>query len=312
METDETNINLTKRKILITGGTGLIGTHLTKILKNKGYQIAILSRDPSKVKHAEGYFWNLETGEMDRDCLNGVDTIIHLAGANIGSKRWTKKRKQEIIFSRTCSIQMIYKAIEETQSPVQAVISSSAVGYYGDRGNEILTEKSDSGTGFLAECCRQWENAVMKGEQFDLRVVRLRIGFLLTKKGGALSRLAKPVRYFLGFPLGSGKQWMPWIHQDDLWAMFVEAIENSDLQGAYNTCAPFPVTNKKMTKELAKQLHRPAWSIHVPEFILKAILGEKSSLILMSDRTSSEKIVEAGFRFKFTELDAALSDIYNR
>lgn len=297
-------------KVLITGGTGLIGRHLIPKLKNKGYDVAVLSRNPAKEKQVNAYRWNIKTEEIDKDCLTGVDFIIHLAGANIGEKRWTQKRKQEIIDSRVLSIKLLYKAIEETQTPVQAIVSSSALGYYADRGNELLTEQSSNGDGFLAQCCRQWENAVVKEAPQNTRVVRLRIGLLLAREGLALKRMESPVTLLLAFPLGTGKQWVSWIHFDDLLDLFLRAIEDPSMLGAYNACSPNPVINEQLMKEMAQSLHRPAWKMHVPEFVLKALYGQMISVVLMSTRASSEKLIRQGFQFKFSTLDKAFNDIY--
>jgi uncharacterized protein (TIGR01777 family) len=240
-----------------------------------------------------------------------VDTIIHLAGAGIADERWTKSRKQLIIDSRVLSTRLLYKAIEETKAPVKTIISASAVGYYGDRADEILNENSSNGTGFLADCCQQWEKAVDEGLKFGVRLVKLRIGLVLSKHGGALAKLETPISLFLGAPLGSGKQWMPWIHVTDLLAIFEKAIDKKEFNGTYNACSPIPVTNFEFTKILAKTLFRPVWPVKVPEFILKAVLGEMSDVILISNHTTSQKLMDTGFKFRYAGLDEALKEIYS-
>ncbi len=304
------NKTFQRKNILITGGSGLIGKRLVQTLQKKGHQVSILSRNPENVKHVKAYFWDIKKQEIDKNCLTGTDTIIHLAGANVGEKRWTEERKKIIVDSRALSIKLLYKAIEETQSSIQTIISPSAVGYYGDRGEEILTEKSESGSGFLPECCIKWESAVDEGARFGSRIIKFRIGVLLTKNGGALAQLEKPILYFVGAPLGTGKQWMPWIHFDDLTAVFENAVENNEYKGVYNLCTPFPLRNETFTKIVAKKLHRPVWPLKVPKIVLKSILGEMSTIVLMSDMVSSKKLADQGFHFKFPELVEALDDIY--
>lgn len=299
------------RNILITGASGLIGPRLIKNLLEKGHRVSVLSRQTSNLKGVSTYNWDIDKQLVDLKAFEGIDTIIHLAGAAIADKRWTKQRKQEIIDSRIRSTQLLYHTIEAIKAPVRTFISASAVGYYGDRNDEILYEESKSGTGFLADCCKQWEAAVDEGMKSGMRVVKLRIGIVLSKQGGALSELARPVSFFVGAPLGSGKQWMPWIHLTDLVAIFEKAIENSDYSGTFNACTPYPVTNYEFTKILAKKLFRPVWPINVPEFVLKTMLGEMSTVILNSNRTSPQKLLDMGFRFRYQGLDAALSEIYS-
>ncbi|WP_395627562.1 TIGR01777 family oxidoreductase [Daejeonella sp.] len=300
-----------KNNILITGASGLIGPKLIRNLLEKGHSVSILSRKPHKIKGVKVFKWDIDSQTIDNESLNGIDTIIHLAGAGIADERWTKARKQLIIDSRVLSTQLLYRAIEETKAPVKTIISASAVGFYGDRADEILTESSTKGTGFLADCCQQWESAVEDGLKFGVRLVKFRIGLVLAKQGGALAKLETPVSLFLGAPLGSGKQWMPWIHITDLLALFEGAIENPNIEGTFNACSPIPVTNFEFTKILAKTLFRPVWPIKVPEFVLKAVLGEMSQVILISNRTSSQKLLNTGFKFRYAGLDEALKEIYS-
>jgi uncharacterized protein (TIGR01777 family) len=299
------------RNILITGASGLIGTRLIKNLLEKGHRVSVLSRQASNFRGVSTYNWDIDKQLIDLKAFEGVDTIIHLAGAGIADKRWTKQRKQEIVDSRIRSTQLLYHTIEAIKAPIKTFISASAVGFYGDRDDEILYEKSEGGTGFLADCCKQWEGAVDQGLKSGIRVVKLRIGIVLSKQGGALSELARPVSFFVGAPLGSGKQWMPWIHLTDLVSIFEKAIENPDYSGTFNACTPYPVTNYEFTKILAKKLFRPVWPVNVPEFVLKTMLGEMSTVILNSTRTSPQKLMDMGFRFRYQGLDAALSEIYS-
>jgi uncharacterized protein (TIGR01777 family) len=300
------------KNILITGASGLIGKQLIPALQAQGHTISILSRRQINIKDAKVFLWDVYNQTIDADALKGIDTVINLAGEGIADKKWTDKRKQEIIDSRVMSAQLLYKTIQETKAPVTTFISASAVGFYGDRGDEVLTEKSDSGTDFLAQCCVQWENAADIGVQLGIRVVKIRIGLILSKEGGALQAMEKPVKFFVGAPLGSGKQWMPWIHLDDIVKIFTKTVEDIQMVGAYNASAPFPVTNKLLTKTIAQKLNRPVWPIHVPKFALKAILGEMSILPLMSSNTIVQKLLDTGYKFTYVNLDDALVSIYNQ
>ena len=301
-----------KRHILITGATGMVGKGLIKALHQKGHTIAILSRKLKPVENAKVYLWDVEKQTVDEECLNGVDTIVHLAGENVASKKWTKERKQQIIDSRVQSAALLHKVLKRIPNHVTQFISASAVGYYGDCGDEILTERSDNGFGFLAECCKLWENEADHFKVFGLKIVKVRIGFVLGKDEGALPALEKPIRLFVGAPLGTGEQWVPWIHLDDLVRIFTEAIDNPLMIGTYNACAPYPVTNSTLTHCVAKHIHRPIWPVKIPEKMLELILGEMSSVVTMSTNTSAQKILESGFTFNFTRLEDALGNLYKK
>ncbi|MBB5636446.1 hypothetical protein HDE68_002347 [Pedobacter cryoconitis] len=298
--------------ILLTGATGMLGKELIKSLLSQGHTISILSRKPIQINRVKVFLWDVYQQKIDTNCLEGVDSIIHLAGENISKGRWTEKRKKEIIDSRVLSTQLLYQAMAETKNQVKNFISAAAVGYYGTRGDEMLTEESNPGRNFLAECCIQWEKAVDQGQQTGLRIVKIRTGVVLAKKEGALEAMAKPIRLFAGAPLGNGKQWTPWIHYQDMTRIYLYALENQSLTGAYNASAPFPVTNKVMTKAIAKQLNRPVWPFSVPEGLLKLILGEMSSLVMNSTNTSAQKILSSGFKFNYTHIEQALADIYGQ
>jgi uncharacterized protein (TIGR01777 family) len=301
-----------KKHILITGATGLIGKKLIHALQENGHTISVLARKPGKIKNVTVHLWNVYKHQIDPSCIQGVDTVIHLAGEGIAEKKWTKERKQKIIDSRVLSAQLIHKLIKDANAPVRTFISASAVGYYGDCGDEILTENSSNGYGFLAECCKLWEDAADKGKSLGMRVVKFRIGFIMARGEGALAALDKPIRFFAGAPLGSGRQWVPWVHIDDIVSMFAAAVDEPSISGAYNACAPFPITNETLTRAVAKALHRPVWPIHVPEKVLEMILGQMSNVVLISNNTSAQKLLDEGFKFKYTHLEDALADIYDR
>lgn len=297
--------------ILLTGATGMLGKDLIATLLKRGDQVSILSRKPQQIKNVNVFIWDVYKKQIDVNCLNGVDSILHLAGENISSEKWSDKRKKEIIDSRVNSTQLLFKTIKENKNQVKNFISAAAVGIYGDRGDEILTEESKAGTDFLSSTCVQWEAAADQGETLGLRVVKIRTGVVLSKNSGALPAMAKPIQFFAGAPLGSGKQWVPWIHHADMTQIYLHALDNHTINGVYNSCAPFPATNKTITKAIAKQLHRPVWPFNIPKSILKLILGEMSAIVLNSNNTSAKKLAATGFIFKFPHLEDALSDIYS-
>lgn len=298
------------KHILLTGGSGLIGTLLTKALLEKGYKVSHLSRKPGNSPRVKTFLWDVHHNQIDEACVDDVDTIVHLAGAGVVDKRWTDARKQEIIDSRTKSIRLIYNVLGKKEHSVKAVISASATGYYGNRGEEILTEESKPGDDFLAEVCIKWEANADEGKELGLRIVKFRTGIVLDKDGGALPQLVNPVKWGVGSPLGSGQQWMPWIHWQDVVKMYIYGIEHESLNGVYNMAAPNPVTNMQLVQALAKQLNKPFWAPNVPAFILKLLMGEMSIAVLESDRASAQKIEAAGFKFKYAELQDALNEIY--
>lgn len=296
--------------ILLTGGSGLLGTELTRLLLDKGYTVSHLSRKPGHNARIKTYLWDIGKGEIDADCIDGADIIIHLAGAGIAEKRWTDKRKKELIESRTKSIGLIYDLLKRKPHQVKKIISASATGYYSDRGDELLTEDSTPGQGFLGQCCVAWEQAVDEGAKLGLDILKFRTGVVLSDKGGALPKLALPVKLRLGSPVGNGQQWIPWIHQTDVTDMYMYAIEQPMLTGVYNMVAPKPVTNAQLTKALAKQLKKPLWAPKVPAFLLKLLLGEMAIVVLGGTRVSAGKIEQTGFRFKYPDIETALKEIY--
>ena len=301
---------INNKHILITGGTGLISRLTTDELLNRGYSVSHLSRRPGNNPKVKTYLWDVYKGIIDEHCLEGISTILHLAGENIAEKRWTDKRKKEIIDSRTRSINLIYKLIQSKSNQVNTIISASAIGYYSDRGDEFLTEDSPPNNDFMAQCCIEWEDAIDKGKELGLRILKFRTGVVLNKNEGALMQMARPIKLGFGAPLGSGRQWIPWVHWQDVVDMYLYAIEKINLSGVYNMAAPNPVTNKQLTKALGKQLHRPIWPIKVPSFVFKLLLGEMSTIVLGSTRVSAEKIEMDGFTFKYPELVGALKQIY--
>lgn len=300
------------KRILITGASGLVGTELTANLVKAGYQVAHLGRT-KRSGTVPSFTWNVERGVIEEGALHGIDTIIHLAGAGIADKPWTPKRKQEILESRTRSSALLYQALKNSQHQVKAFISASAIGYYGFGGSdEVFTESSEAGSDFLADVVKAWEHEVDKIQELNIRTVKVRIGIVLSDKGGALKEIAKPVRWGVGAPLGNGMQPMSWIHIDDLCAMFRYAAENENLSGAYNGVSPQWSSNREVTKAIAKALHRPLLLPPVPSFVLKLMLGEMANLVLLGSKVSSEKIRQTGFKFQFEDLTQAIESFYKK
>lgn len=298
------------KSILITGGSGLLGKQLTKALLSQGHSVSHLSRGPGKDPQVKTFLWDVEKGKIDADCINGVDTIIHLAGAGIADKRWTDERKKIILESRTQSIKLIYGLIKDTLNQVKSIISASATGYYSNRGDELLTEDSAPAHDFLGTCCIEWEKAVDEGEELGLRILKYRTGVVLTKAGGALPQLAVPVKFGVGSPLGTGRQWVPWIHHQDVVNMYLHALNNEALTGVYNMVAPHAVTNAGLAKSVAKHMHRPFWAPNVPAFMLKLLMGEMATVVLGSTKVSAQKIEGTDFKFMYPDIDSALTEIY--
>jgi uncharacterized protein (TIGR01777 family) len=293
------------KNILITGGSGLVGRRITLLLESKGYQVAWLSRT---VQEQTYFLWDVARQELDPQAIAWADAVVHLAGEGVAEKRWTADRKKRILESRTQSTQLLYTAIQQAEKKPNTFISASAIGYYGfNTGTNLMEEKSLPGKDFLAEVVLAWEKEVKKIEALPLRCVILRIGIVLDAQGGALAEMLKPP---VAAPLGSGAQWMSWIHIEDLARMFVFALEKTTLQGIYNAVGPHPATNQQLTKEAAAAKGKPYVSIGVPSFTLKLVLGEMAAMVLGGNRVSSQKIQKAGFEFEFPELKKALKDIF--
>jgi len=303
---------LIPKRILITGASGLVGAELTANLMKGGHQVAHLGRT-KRQGNVPSYTWDVDKGYIEEGALQGIDSIIHLAGAGIADKPWTARRKQEVLESRTRSSTLLYQTLKNTQHQVKSFISASAIGYYGFGGSEeVFTESSKAGTDFLADVVKAWEHEVDRIQELNIRIVKIRIGIVLSNKGGALKEIAKPVRWGAGAPLGNGKQPMSWIHIDDLCAMFRYAVENENLIGAYNGVAPQWSSNREVTRAIAKALHRPLLLPPVPSFVMKLMLGEMANLVLLGSKVSSEKIQQTGFKFQFEDLTTAIESFYRK
>ena len=294
--------------VLITGATGLVGSRLTELLLAKGHTVSHLGRS-KKSGNVPSFVWDVRKGEIDPTAFQGAQAIVHLAGASVGEKRWTPKRKREILESRTKSSALIYETLKKNPGEVTTVVSASAIGFYGNTlGNEVYSEEHRPGTDFLAGVVDAWEKEVERITSLAKRVVKLRIGIVLSEHEGALQQMAKPVRMFVGSPLASGNQIVSWIHVDDLCEMFIKAIEDQTMRGTYNAVAPRPVSNREMTKVIARILKRPLLLPSVPGFVLHVVWGEFADAVIKGSTISSEKIQKTGFKFKFPELEGALKD----
>lgn len=302
--------------ILITGGTGTIGKALSKFLTAKQHQVIILTRHPrtgtTDITYAT---WDPAQKVIDIEALQKADYIINLAGAGVADKRWTKKRKAELVDSRVQSGALLVKALQENDNKVKAVISMSGIGWYGDDNTRsasqpFFTEGDAADEGFLGQTCVQWEDAIKPVTALNKRLIIFRCGIVLSKDGGALTEFQKPVRAGVAPFFGSGDQIASWIHIDDLCRLYLYAIDNEKIKGVYNTVAPQPVTNKNLMLALAQKMKgRFFIPVYVPSFVLKLILGELSIEVLKSARVSCEKLVSSGFQFLFPTLDAALDNL---
>lgn len=295
---------------MITGGSGLIGTRLTEFLLGKGYQLAHLSRSRTSKKSVKSYIWDISRGFIEDGAVENANIVIHLAGANVGKGRWTSKRKDEILQSRVKTTRLLYDKLANMNTSCETVISNAAIGIYGlDTGDEWVNEETPAGDGFMAEVTKQWEREAARLKELKLRVVTLRTGVVLSDEGGALPRLANPIKLNIGAVLGSGRQYMSWIHIEDLCRIMYKAISDVDVAGTFNAVAPEPVTNKEFTKTLAQVLNKSLWLPAVPGWALRTALGEMAEMVLGGNRVSSRKIRNSGFKFKYEELLPALKDI---
>ena len=300
-------------RVLIAGGAGLIGQHLCKRLQERGYEVAILSRSKLKSGHALSYFWNPDQNEIQKKAVNSCDYIINLAGANIGAKRWTSKRRQEILESRIKSSKLIFDNIEKENHKLRTFITASAIGYYGAETSDHIYHESDApANDFLGQTCKEWEEAADIFTEIGVRTVKIRTGIVLAKDGGALAKLNIPIRLGFASALGHGKQYMPWIHMEDLCNIYIQAIKDEEMVGPYNAVAPEHVKNRDFTRKAAHALHRPFWFPNVPAFVLKLFFGEMSLMLLSGSRISSEKIESTGYTFLFPNLDSAFKELYSK
>jgi uncharacterized protein (TIGR01777 family) len=301
--------------VLITGGTGMVGTSLTQLLLSKGYQVIILTRKPqtSPIPNLTYAVWDIAKGTIDPLAFEKADTIVHLAGAGVADKRWSKKRKQEIVDSRVMSGALLVKYLTAHTHQVKTVVTASAIGWYGPDTEQSLqygfTETDPVDGAFLGDTCKQWEDSVKPIETLGIRLVTLRIGIVLNKQGGALAEFIKPAKFGLATIFGTGNQMVSWIHQNDLCKMILFGIQTASLKGVYNAVSPDPTSNKDLIIAITKKLRGFYLPIPVPAFVLNIMLGEMSIEILKSAKVSSYKIQEADFKFDYPTLNSALHEL---
>lgn len=299
-------------KILITGATGLIGSELVKLLLSKNHSVHYLTTSNAKIKEEpnyKGFYWNPQEGKIDERCIDGVDAIIHLAGANI-AQRWTNKYKQEIIESRTLSSELLFNLIKKSPNQVKQIVSASGTAIYPESISQVYDETTtESEDSFLSNVVKKWEESVDTFQVLGIKVCKLRTGIVLSNKGGALPEMVKPINLGFGAAMGTGKQIQSWIHITDLVAMYYFAIEKQ-LEGIFNAVSSHPVSNQELTKVIAKTLKKPLWLPNIPEFVMNLILGEMSYLLFSSKNLSSIKITNSGFQFQFPKIDKAINDLY--
>lgn len=300
------------KKILITGATGLIGRELCKTLSSRGDELTIFSTNVERAKAIlpfakEVIAWK----DYEKDYstyFEGKDAAIHLAGANVAGKRWTRNYKNEIYDSRIRTTKNLVSSIELCQNKPEVFISASAIGFYGDCENSVLTEANSNGKDFLSNVCVDWEKASGQLETFNVRRVIVRTGIVLSANDGALKKMLPPFRFYLGGPLGSGRQWFSWIHLADIVSLYLFLIDNQKLKGIFNAVSPQPVQMKTFANTLGKVLHKPS-IFSVPKFVLRMVMGESASAILASQKVLPEALLQAGFKFKYENLEAALIDL---
>jgi uncharacterized protein len=296
--------------VLIAGGTGLVGSRLSELLRGRGYKVIHLSRRQNLDAEFPAYAWDIEKSTIDETALSQADYIINLAGAGIADKRWSAARKKLIIESRTQSTALLGRFIKEKSLKIKAYLSASAIGFYGNRQDDIMTEESSAGNGFLVESTVEWEKYVNEISSLGIRTIALRIGIVLTTKGGALEKMLISFWFRMGVYFGNGSQWFSWIHIEDVCNMFVWAIENEKVAGVYNAVAPNSLTNYDLTKAIADAKGGGYLMFPTPVFALRLGMGEMADVVLNSTRVSAQKIENQGFRFQFREIIPALRDLF--
>ncbi len=299
-------------KIIVAGGSGFVGKALLAKLMGQGHSIVVLSRSQQRSldNHAnlQVVIWDAKTqGPWSKE-IDGADAIINLTGESVASKRWTPEQKERIVASRLESTRAIVDAIRSAQKRPECLVNASAAGFYGDVPESDVDESAAKGQGFLSDTCERWEQEALKATELGVRVVILRIGVVLAKGGGALEKMIFPFKFFAGGPLGSGRQWFPWVHRDDLVEAAIFAATNRSLKGPINVAAPESVRMVDFCRELGKAMNRPSWA-PVPDFALKFLLGEMSTMLLEGQKMKPRRLEETGFKFLYPELQPALESL---
>ena len=295
-------------KIAVTGATGLIGSALSERLHKEGNEVLVVTRRRNLSSPFTVVPWDPERGELETSALEGIDAVVHLAGETI-AKRWTRAKKERIRASRVEGTNLLVEGLKSLSKPPSVLIGSSAIGFYGNRGDEELDETSAPGTGYLPEVCQAWEAATARASELGMRVVNLRTGIVLSTKGGALGEMLLPFKLGLGGPVGSGTQWMSWIHIDDVVGGYHFALHQAEQSGVFNLTAPKPARNAEFTKALGRALGRPAF-LPAPGFALKLVFGEMAQdLLLDGQKVLPRRLESAGYKFQHPDLGAALTDV---
>lgn len=298
--------------VLISGGSGMLGRRLTELLLQKGYSVAHLSRKKRQQTQIKQYTWDPATGVIENGAIENANYVIHLAGEGIVDKKWTQERKNLIESSRVKTSQLLAAKIAELKVKPKAFISASAIGYYGfAEESKVFKEEDKAAEDFVGLTCLKWEEACQELIPI-LRVVWIRIGIVLAKEGGALPKLSLPVKLGIGSALGTGEQYVPWIHIDDVCRVFIHAIENTHMQGAYNAVAPDSCKQAVLIKEIGKALNRPIFMPHVPAILLKILLGSRADLVLRGNRIANDKLMRSGFTFNYPNLSMALRQLFQK
>ncbi|MFT5724187.1 MAG: hypothetical protein ACI9JN_001304 [Bacteroidia bacterium] len=299
--------------VLITGGSGLIGKHLSQVLTDKGYSVRFLGRKKHNHVPYEQFVWDIHAGTIDDEAFRNLDFIIHLAGANISEGQWTQSRKQEIIRSRVDSTNLLYEGVKRNKVDLKAIIASSAIGFYGAVTNATVYAETDApASDYISQVCVEWEQGTKPFNEIPTRLVTMRTGVVFTQTGGPLGKMVAPIKYGIGSALGKGSQYLPWVHIDDLCAIFVQGIENPQMVGVYNAVAPEHVTNAEVTKAIAQAIGRKIWLPNIPSFVLKLIFGEMAVIFLEGSRVSANKIQETGFAFTYPTVAKALTNLLKK
>jgi len=301
------------KNVLIAGGSGLIGSKLIQYLTANQYSVSLLTRSKKKIQKNNQYYWNPETGEIDEIAIQNADYVINLCGTGIADKNWTTKRKKEIIDSRTKPIDFLYQMCKKLNKKLDGFISASATGYYGSvTTNSIFTESDECGSDFVAQVCKTWEDATIPLEEICKRLVVIRISVVLSPNGGMLKKVLAPFKYHLGTGLGTGKQYIPWIHIDDMCRAIQFCLENNEVSGKINVTATEHITNNEMTRKIAENLSKKILFPNVPSLIMKLLYGEMACIILEGSRVSNQKLLKHGFQFLYPEMNDALKNLIKK